>query len=54
MGVASLTLRPAVPMGHVTGVPFVAALGVAGALLLFYGLRGRGADCVRPGPRRLR
>ncbi len=32
MGVASLTLRPAVPMGHVTGVPFVAALGVAGAL----------------------
>lgn len=32
MGVASLTLRPAVPMGHVTGVPFVVALAVAGAL----------------------
>ena len=32
MGVASLTLRPQVPMGYVTGVPFVVALGVAGAL----------------------
>ena len=32
MGVVSLTLRPAVPMGHVVGVPFVAALGVAAAL----------------------
>lgn len=29
MGVASLTLRPAVPMGHVTGVPYVAALAAA-------------------------
>ena len=29
MGVASFTLRPAVPMGHVTGVPFVVALAVA-------------------------
>ena len=29
MGIASFTLRPAVPMGHVTGVPFVVALAVA-------------------------
>ena len=29
MGVAVFTLRPAVPMGHVTGVPYVAALAVA-------------------------
>ncbi|MDM8270751.1 hypothetical protein [Thermophilibacter provencensis] len=32
MGVASFTVRPAVPMGHVTGVPFVVALGVAESL----------------------
>ena len=29
MGVASLTLRPGVPMGHVTGVPYVVALAAA-------------------------
>ena len=29
MGVAAFTVRPAVPMGHVTGVPYVAALAVA-------------------------
>lgn len=32
MGVAAFTVRPAVPMGHVTGVPYVCALAVAGAL----------------------
>lgn len=32
MGVASFTLRPAVPMGHVTGTPFVCALAVARVL----------------------
>lgn len=32
MGVAAFTVRPAVPMGHVTGVPFVCALAVARAL----------------------
>lgn len=29
MGVASVLLRPAVPMGYVTGVPYVCALAVA-------------------------
>lgn len=32
MGVASFTVRPDVPMGHVTGTPFVCALAVARAL----------------------
>ena len=32
MGVASLVLRPAVPMSYVTGVPYVCALAVAGEL----------------------
>lgn len=32
MGVASFTVRPGVPMGHVTGTPFVCALAVARAL----------------------
>ena len=29
MGVVAFTVRPKVPMGHVTGVPYVAALAVA-------------------------
>ena len=32
MGVASFTVRPGVPMGYVTGTPFVCALAVARAL----------------------
>lgn len=32
MGVASVILRPAVPMSYVTGVPYVCTLAVAGAL----------------------
>lgn len=32
MGVVGVTLRPAVPMSYVTGVPYVCALAVAGEL----------------------
>lgn len=32
MGVASFTVRPGVPMGYVTGTPFVCALAIARAL----------------------